>query len=124
MNRYGYYGMWLMLTVCLASTVCKARAQAAADYTTWLKVGVQHDVGKRLGLSGGLEWRTKDHVGLTDRLGLDIAAQYEALSFLKVGVGYEVHYRNRGGGRMEVPLPISCRRNAFGQMDSDEVCLT
>ena len=96
MNRYGYYGMWLMLTVCLTSTVCKARAQSAADYTTWLKVGVQHDVGKRLGLSGGLEWRTKDHVGLTDRLGLDIAAQYEALSFLKVGVGYEVHYRNRG----------------------------
>ena len=67
-----------------------------ADYTTWLKIGTQYEVSGRWELSGGLEWRTKEDLGMTDRLGLDVAARYEALSFLKLGAGYEVHYRNRG----------------------------
>lgn len=67
-----------------------------ADYTTWLKIGAQYEVNERWEVSGGLEWRTKGDVSTTDRLGLDVAAKYEVLSFLKVGAGYEVHYRNRG----------------------------
>ena len=67
-----------------------------ADYTTWLKMGAQYEVNERWEVSGGLEWRTKGDVSTTDRLGLDVAAKYKVLSFLKVGAGYEVHYRNRG----------------------------
>ena len=66
------------------------------DYTTWLKMGAQYEVNERWEVSGGLEWRTKGDVSTTDRLGLDVAAKYKVLSFLKVGAGYEVHYRNRG----------------------------
>ena len=67
------------------------------DNTTWLKMGAQYEVNERWEVSGGLEWRTKQDVGMTDRLGLDVAAKYEVLPFLKLGAGYEVHYRNRGG---------------------------
>ena len=51
---------------------------------------------ERLDVSAGLEWRTKDDLGMTDRWGLDVAAKYKLLPYLKVGAGYEVHYRNRG----------------------------
>ncbi len=93
----GFYwnGVFIVLAVCLMGTAYKARAQTV-DYTTWLKMGMQYEVNKRLELSSGLEWRTKGDVSMTDRLGLDIAAKYEFFSFFRIGAGYEVHYRNRG----------------------------
>lgn len=65
------------------------------DYTTWIKMGVQYSINSQLDLSTGLEWRTKDHLQCTDRLGVDITAKYELLPFLKLGAGYEVHYRDQ-----------------------------
>lgn len=65
-----------------------------ADHTTWVKVGVKHEVLPKLVLSGNLEWRTEDDLSRTDRWGLDVGGSYKLLPFLKVGAGYEVHYRN------------------------------
>ena len=65
-----------------------------ADHTTWVKVGVKHEVLPKLALSGNLEWRTEDDLSRTDRWGLDVGGSYKLLPFLKVGAGYEVHYRN------------------------------
>ncbi len=76
-------------------TSLMARAQDA-DYTTWLKMGVEYEVNPRLSISGGWEWRTKNDLHATDRMGWDVAAKYELLPFLKLGGGYEIHYRNRG----------------------------
>lgn len=65
------------------------------DFTTWLNVGAEYEL-KRSGftLESGLEWRTKDHFGQTDRVGWSVDGSYELLSWLKVGAGYELHYRN------------------------------
>lgn len=67
-----------------------------ADYATWMKMGVKYELNDRLELSGGLEWRTEDHLQATDRLGMELAARYAVLPFLKLSGGYETHYRNRG----------------------------
>lgn len=83
--------LWLLLAV----WTVQVSAQEA-DYTTWAKVGVKHEVLPALTLSGNLEWRTKDNVGMTDRWGIDAGASVKLFPFLKVGGGYEVHYRNRG----------------------------
>lgn len=66
------------------------------DNNTWMTVGVKHKLNSRFDLSGAAEWRTKDDVSETDRLGAKLGVQYKALSFLKLGAGYEFHYRNRG----------------------------
>ena len=86
-----------IIGVCLLSVgfTCLAYAQEA-DYTTWAKTGVEYGLNGRLDLVGGLEWRTKDHLQTTDRWGLDVGVKYALLSFLKVGGGYEIHYRNHG----------------------------
>lgn len=67
-----------------------------ADYTTWAKMKVEYKVRKRLDVSTGLEWRTKNNLSMTDRWGLDVEAKYYLLPCLKIGTGYEIHYRNRG----------------------------
>ncbi len=85
---------WVM--VCLMGWLAVAGWAQEADYTTWAKMGVEYGVMERLDVSAGLEWRTKDDLGMTDRWGLDVAAKYKLLPYLKVGAGYEVHYRNRG----------------------------
>lgn len=71
------------------------RAQEA-DFTTWANVGFEYKLKPAFALSGGLEWRTKDDLERTDRWGLKVDGSYRPLSFLKLGAGYEVHYRNRG----------------------------
>lgn len=38
----------------------------------------------------------KDDLGKTDRWGLKVGGSYKLLPFLKLGAGYETHYRNRG----------------------------
>lgn len=66
------------------------------DFTTWTSAGFKYKVKPAFTLSGKLEWRTKDNLDKTDRWGLDVGGAYGVLPFLKVGAGYEVHYRNRG----------------------------
>lgn len=65
------------------------------EFSTWTNAGFEYQLKPALALSGGLEWRTKDKLGLTDRWGLNVGTSYSLLPFLKVGAGYEVHYRNR-----------------------------
>lgn len=78
-----------------AINIGEIKAQEA-DYTTWTKMGVKYEALPALTFSGNLEWRTKDHISMTDRWGLDAGVSYKMFSFLKLGGGYEIHYRNRG----------------------------
>lgn len=78
-----------------AINIGEIRAQEA-DYTIWTKMGVKYEALPALTFSGNLEWRTKDHISMTDRWGLDAGVSYKMFSFLKLGGGYEIHYRNRG----------------------------
>ena len=66
------------------------------DFATWANAGFEYKLKPALTVSGGLEWRTKDDLGKTDRWGLDVGGAYSVLPFLKVAAGYEIHYRNRG----------------------------
>lgn len=66
------------------------------DFATWANVGFEYKLKPALTVSGALEWRTKDDLGKTDRWGLKVGGSYKPLSFLKLGAGYETHYRNRG----------------------------
>lgn len=91
------------------------------DFTTWANVGLTYKVKPAFAVSGGLEWRTKDDIGRTDRWGMNIGGSYKPLSFLKLGAGYEVHYRNTGRGRVEVPSSLSGGRYAFRTYATIEV---
>ena len=72
----------------------KLRAQRP-DFTTWLNVGAEYELKKSgFTLESGLEWRTKDHFRQTDRVGWNVDGSYQLLSWLKVGMGYELHLRN------------------------------
>mgnify|MGYP000225920623 CR=1 FL=1 len=66
------------------------------DFATWANAGFEYKLKPALTVSGGLEWRTKDDLGKTDRWGLKVGGSYKLLPFLKLGAGYETHYRNRG----------------------------
>ena len=66
------------------------------DFATWANAGFEYKLKPAFTVSGGLEWRTKDDLGKTDRWGLDVGGAYSVLPFLKVAAGYEIHYRNRG----------------------------
>ena len=86
-----------LIGICLSFVVFAWPVHAQeADYTTWMKMGTEYGLNDRLDLSAGLEWRTKDYLQVTDRWGLDVGVKYALLPFLKVGGGYEIHYRNRG----------------------------
>lgn len=84
------------LCIFLLGTTTWSVCAQETDYTTWMKMGVKYGLNERLDLSGGLEWRTEDHLQATDRWGLDVGAKYALVPFLKVGGSYEIHYRNRG----------------------------
>ena len=66
------------------------------DFATWANAGFEYKLKPAFTVSGGLEWRTKDDLGKTDRWGLKVGGSYKLLPFLKLGAGYETHYRNRG----------------------------
>ena len=55
----------LLLAGLLGWLTLAGQAQEA-DYTTWAKMGVEYGVCERLDVSAGLEWRTKDNLGMTD----------------------------------------------------------
>lgn len=83
--------LWLLL----AAWAVQINAQEA-DYTTWAKIGVKHEVLPALTFSSNLEWRTKKDFEMTDRWGLDAGLSYKFVPYFKAGAGYEIHYRNRG----------------------------
>lgn len=66
------------------------------DFATWANVGLVYKIKPAFAVSGGLEWRTKDDLSRTDRWGMNVGGSYQVLPFLKLGAGYELHYRNRG----------------------------
>lgn len=86
-------GIWL--AVLLFGTTSCLYAQDR-DFTSWAIAGFEYKVKPAFALSGKVEWRTKDDMGETDRWGLNVGGKYTVLPFLKVGAGYEIHYRNRG----------------------------
>lgn len=89
-NRTG-----LLLVVWMGLSQFSLHAQEE-DFATWANVGFEYKVKPAFAVSGGLEWRTKDDLGMTDRWGLKLGGAYKALPFLEIGAGYELHYRNRG----------------------------
>lgn len=66
------------------------------DFTTWTNVGFEYKMMPAFTLNGGLDWRTKNNLEMTDRWGVKIGGTYKAVSFLKIETGYEMHYRNQG----------------------------
>lgn len=84
--------MYILLVVLISLSQHPLRAQ---DFSTWANVGASYEVAPAFAVTGGLEWRTMDNLGRTDRLGLEVGGIYTVLPFLKFGVGYEMHYRNR-----------------------------
>lgn len=64
------------------------------DFVSWTGIGIERKINAAFIASGGLEWRTKDNLGKTDRLELDAGVKYALLPFLKLGTGYEMYYRN------------------------------
>ena len=93
MENNSKYGIGLIAFLLLQVPTIRIAAQDV-DNTTWAKLGVKYEVLPKLTLSSNLEWRTEDDLSMTDRWGLDVGGSYKMLSFLKIGAGYEVHYRN------------------------------
>ena len=101
MNNKGLRKLFLAGVSCCWMLAMPLAAQST-DNTTWMTMGVKHQLSKKFDLSGGVEWRTKDDVSETDRWGLKLGTQYKALPFLKLGVGYEMHYRNRDAASWKI----------------------
>lgn len=95
MKIYPEYRIYILLVVLLAVSGVSVRAQDK-DFATWTNLGVEYKLNPDLAINGGLEWRTKDNLGSTDRWGMNLGGNYTLLPFLKLGAGYEMHCRNRG----------------------------
>lgn len=95
MRKKKYSFLKLSVVFLLLFTFSSLQAQEK-DFATWANVGFDYKVKPAFVISGAMEWRTKDNLSATDRIGMNIGGQYTLLPFLKVGAGYEVHYRNRG----------------------------
>ncbi|WP_418696466.1 DUF2490 domain-containing protein [Bacteroides sp.] len=85
---------YFLLIVLISLSQQSLRAQDG-ELATWANVGAKYEVAPAFAVIGGLEWRTMDNLGRTDRLGLEVGGIYTVLPFLKFGAGYEMHYRNR-----------------------------
>ena len=66
--------------------VFSLRAQEK-DFATWANAGFEYKLKPAFTVSGGLEWRTKDDLGKTDRWGLKVGGSYKLLPFLKLELG-------------------------------------
>lgn len=86
----------VLFLVCIFSISALGYAQDK-DFTTWTNFKVGHKINSRFTVSANLEMRTEDDVHAIDRWGLALGGEYNALSFLKLELGYETHYRNLGG---------------------------
>ena len=47
------------------------------DFATWANAGFEYKLKPAFTVSGGLEWRTKDDLGKTDRWGLKVGGSYK-----------------------------------------------
>ena len=94
-KNFSWWKFSSLLVGLLMISQSSLRAQEK-DMATWINAGFEYKVKPAFAVSAGLEWRTKDELDMTDRLGMNVGATYTLLPFLKVGAGYEVHYRNRG----------------------------
>lgn len=88
---------FLRLSACTVGMLFLALSLQAQEkeFGTWTNADFEYEVKPAFTLSGGVEWRTKNKQGLTDRWGLKAGASYSLLPFLKIGAGYELHYRNK-----------------------------
>ncbi len=68
------------------------------DFATWANVGFEYKLKPAFTVSGGLEWRTKDDLGKTDRWGLKVGGSYKLLPFLSLEPG--MRRITATGGRM------------------------
>ena len=71
------------------------------DFATWANAGFEYKLKPAFTVSGGLEWRTKDDLGKTDRWGLKVGGSYKLLPFLKLGRRW-----------LEVPAPLPFGRHS------------
>lgn len=94
-NIYSGYRVCCLLVVLLTVSHVSIKAQDKG-FTTWANLGFEHKLKSDFAINAGLEWRTKDDLARTDRWGMNVGGSYTLLPFLKLGAGYEVHYRNRG----------------------------
>lgn len=95
--KKNHWRSWILCgVVCGASALTLPLKGQSLDNTTWTTVSVKHKLNQKFDLSANVEWRTKDDVSETDRWGFKVGTGYKVLPFLKVGAGYEMHYRNRG----------------------------
>ena len=62
-----------------AINIGEIKAQEA-DYTTWTKMGVKYEALPALTFSGNLEWRTKDHISMTDRKSTRLNSSHSSVS--------------------------------------------
>lgn len=68
----------------------------AQDWVSWSMVKLNYQLNTRMEMVGNVEYRTKEHISVSDRIGVNVGAKYTfPLSFQLEGA-YEVHYRNRG----------------------------
>ena len=81
----------LLVGMCIPAELWAQRP----DFTTWLNLGAEYELRHSgFTLESGLEWRTEDRFRQTDRVGWNVDGGYKLLSWLKVGMGYELHLRN------------------------------
>lgn len=81
----------LLVGMCIPAELWAQRP----DFTTWLNLGAEYELRHSgFTLESGLEWRTEDRFRQTDRVGCNVDGGYKLLSWLKVGMGYELHLRN------------------------------
>lgn len=66
-----------------------------SDFSLWSKFQAEHKVTNNFTLGGGMEFRTKEQFKEIDRWGAVISGSYRLLPGLKLGAGYELHYRYR-----------------------------
>ena len=95
-NRY--YSSWRIGALLVALFIISQSSLQAQekDFVSWTNAGFEYKLKPAFAISGNLEWRTKDDLSKTDRWGLGVGGKYSLLPFLKLGMGYELHYRNRG----------------------------
>ncbi|WP_455664264.1 DUF2490 domain-containing protein [Phocaeicola sp.] len=65
------------------------------DFSVWSSLNAEHKVSKNFTLNGGMEFRTKEQLKEIDRWAATINGSYRILPALKLGAGYELHYRYR-----------------------------
>jgi len=86
---------YILLLLLTFTTVLSAQNE---DVASWTSFNISHAIQPRLAVSGIVELRTKNDLGDIDRWAVSLGGTYNALSFLKLNVGYETQYRTLSAG--------------------------